>query len=197
VNPDGNERLTETVGALLLVPIAVELATVLFGVHTYMSVHVFVGFLLIPVVLLKLGSTGWRFVRYYTKNREYVSQGPPQLVMRVLAPVFVAATIVLFGSGVAMGFFHGRNLSIVRQLHGPSAVVWSVLLGLHVLVYLRRALMGTAAEGRRPPVSGIKARTVALLASVAVGLVVSAALVPAQHRWIDIRHDHHHGDRRS
>jgi hypothetical protein len=43
MNPDGNERLTAAVGVLLLAPVAVEVATVLLGVHTFMSWHVFVG----------------------------------------------------------------------------------------------------------------------------------------------------------
>ena len=67
-NPGGNERLTAIVAVLLLVPIVVELATILLGVHTFMSLHVFLGLLLIPVVLLKLASTGWRFARYYTQS---------------------------------------------------------------------------------------------------------------------------------
>jgi hypothetical protein len=61
-NPDGNERLTAAIGVLLLVPIVAELGTVLLGVHTFMSLHVFVGLALIPAVLLKLGSTGWEDV---------------------------------------------------------------------------------------------------------------------------------------
>jgi hypothetical protein len=64
VNPVGNERLTAAVGVLLLIPIIVELATIILGVHSFMSLHVFVGLTLIPAVLLKLGSTGWRFMRY-------------------------------------------------------------------------------------------------------------------------------------
>ena len=62
-NPDGNARLTAAVGLLVLAPVVVELATMLLGVHTFMSAHVFVGLALIPAVLLKLASTGWRFVR--------------------------------------------------------------------------------------------------------------------------------------
>jgi hypothetical protein len=195
VNPDGNERLTEVVGALLLVPIAIELATIPLGVHGFMSTHVFVGLLLIPPVLLKLASTTWRFVRYYTRSRLYVEYGPPQLVMRVLAPLFVAATIVLFGSGVAMGFLHGSGLSIARRLHGPASVVWVVVLGLHVLVYLQRALRGTAAEvvaTKRRAVMGANARTAVLVLAVAAGFAVAAAAVPAQHRWVDLQHGHHH-----
>src|SRR5215472_7302265 len=136
MNPVGNERLTAAAGVLLLVPILIELATVALGVHTFMSLHVFVGLALIPAVLLKLGSTGWRFVRYYTRSRAYTAHGPPQITMRVLAPLFIAATLVLFGSGVAMGILHGRPLQIARQLHGPASVIWLLLVGMHVLVYL-------------------------------------------------------------
>jgi hypothetical protein len=132
VNPAGNERLTAAVGLLVLVPVLVEIASVLLGGHTFMSLHVFVGLALIPAVLLKLGSTGWRFPRYYTRSRAYVAGGPPQIAMRLLAPV-----------------------------------IWLILLGLHVLVYLGRAWKRTAVEfaprGRHgceggPLVSGLSAQ---------------------------------------
>jgi hypothetical protein len=122
VNPDGNERLTAAVGVLVLIPVLVEVATVLFGVHTFMSWHVFVGLALIPVVVLKLLSTGWRFVRYYMRSHPYVVHGPPQTATRLLAPLFVVATVVLFGSGVAMGFLvlGGALVSVQhRWVHLP------------------------------------------------------------------------------
>ncbi len=108
MNPDGNKRLTAAVGVLLLAPVLLEIATVLLGVHTFMSWHVFVGIALIPLVVLKLATTGWRFVRYYTRSRAFVAHGPPQPAMRLLAPLLVVATVVLFGSGVAMGLFQGH-----------------------------------------------------------------------------------------
>ena len=194
MNPGGNERLTATVGLLVIVPVLVEIATVLLGVHTFMSAHVFVGLALIPAVLLKLGSTGWRFVRYYTRNRGYVELGAPQLAMRLLAPLFVAATVVLFGSGVAMGLLHGHALTIARNLHGPASVIWLVLLGLHVLVYLRRAVERAGQEavpGRRRAARGTAARMGAVVAAVVCGVVLGLATVPAQHRWVDLRHDRH------
>lgn len=194
MNPDGNERLTAAAGMLLLLPVLVEIATVLLGVHTFMSWHVFVGLALIPVVVLKLATTGWRFVRYYTRNRAYVVAGPPQTVMRLLAPLFVVATGVLFGSGVAMGFLHGHSLEIARRLHGPASVIWLVLLGVHVLVYLGRAVKDTADDvlpAERPSVPGKSARLYVLATAVVCGLVLGAAFIPAQHRWVDIRHDHH------
>jgi hypothetical protein len=193
MNPDGNKRLTAAVGVLLLAPIVVEIATVLLGVHTFMSWHVFVGLALIPLVVVKLASTGWRFGRYYTRSRAYMAHGPPQMVMRLLAPLFVVATVVLFGSGVAIGLLHGHALQIARRLHGPASVIWLLLLGLHVLVYLGRALRDTADDVRPAdptPVRGKAARRYALATAVVCGLVLGAALVPAQHRWVNIRHDH-------
>jgi hypothetical protein len=192
--------LTAAVGLLVIVPVLVEIATVLLGVHTFMSAHVFVGLSLIPAVLLKLGSTGWRFVRYYTRTRPYVALGPPQIAMRVLAPLFVAATVILFGSGIAMGVLHGNALSIARNLHGPTSVVWLVLLGVHVLVYLRRALTEAGEDvvpAKRSLARGTTARVAALVAAVVCGLLLGAATIPAQHRWVDLpRHHHDHEDAR-
>ena len=173
MNPDGNKRLTAAVGVLLLAPVLLEIATVLLGVHTFMSWHVFVGIALIPLVVLKLATTGWRFVRYYTRSRAYVAHGPPQPAMRLLAPLLVVATVVLFGSGVGMGLLHGHALQVARRLHGPASVIWLLLLGLHVLVYLGRALRDTADDVRpadRIPVRGKTARRYALATAVVCGL---------------------------
>src|SRR5439155_1712802 len=74
--------------ALLLV----EGVTILF-LRPLLPVHIFVGMLLIPPVALKLASTGYRFVRYYTGKPEYVRLGPPHIVLRALAPLLVAATV--------------------------------------------------------------------------------------------------------
>jgi hypothetical protein len=195
VNPVGNERLTAAVGPLLLAPILVELVTIVLGVHAFMSLHVFVGLALIPAVLLKFASTGWRFARYYTRSRAYVAHGPPQIAMRLLAPLFVTATVVLFSSGVAMGILHAHALQLARRLHGPASVIWLLLLGVHVLVYLGGALRSTAHDvmpAKRMPARGTAARAYALAAVVISGFVLGAATVPAQHRWIDLSRDHQH-----
>jgi hypothetical protein len=197
-NPDGNERLTATVGILLVVPIVVELATILLGVRAFMSLHVFVGLVLIPPVLLKLASTGWRFTRYYMGSDAYLTHGPPQLGMRVLAPLLVAATVVLFSSGLAMGVLHGHGLVVARRLHGPASVAWVVLVGVHVLVYLKRTLLSGTEDiipAKRAFVRGARGRAYLLTATVVAGLAIGAATVPAQHRWVHLQRDHHHDDR--
>src|SRR3954447_16682109 len=97
----GNERLTAATGGTLLVLLAVEGVTILF-LRPLLSVHIFVGMLLIPPVALKVGSAGWRVVRYYTGSSAYVAKGPPHWFMRMLAPLVVAATAALFATGVAL-----------------------------------------------------------------------------------------------
>jgi hypothetical protein len=196
-DPVGNERLTAVVGVVLFVLTVLEFATIVLGVHRFMSLHVFVGFVLIPPIVLKLASTGWRFARYYTGTGAYVVRGPPLLPMRLLAPFLVVTTVILFASGVAMGVLHGHALAVARRLHGPASVVWLVLVGVHVLVYFRRALTSSAQDAAalvRISVRGARARVYLLATAILLGLVLGIATVPAQHHWVDLPRDHH-GDR--
>ena len=113
--------------------------------------------------------------------------------MRLLAPLLVAATVVLFGSGVAMGVLHGHALQIARRLHGPSSVIWLVLIAVHVVVYLRRALIDSSGDLRpatRSRVPGATWRSYALAATLIFGVVAGAATIPSQHRWIDLPRHH-------
>jgi hypothetical protein len=97
--------------------------------------HIFIGLLLIPPIALKLASTGYRFVRYYTRHVEYVLQGPPMLLMRILvAPGLVAATAALFSTGVAL-LVIGPGGGVVLGLHKASFVVWIGAFAIHVLAY--------------------------------------------------------------
>jgi hypothetical protein len=198
LNPDGNERLTAAVGLVLLILTIAELGTIVFGLHQFLSLHVFVGFVLIPPVLLKLASTGWRFARYYTGSEPYRLKGAPELAMRLLAPLLVAATVVLFGSGVAMGLLHGHSLVVARRLHGPVSVLWMVIVGVHVLVYLKRAFINSKHDvtaASRASVRGASARTYLLAGAIVAGVVVGAGTLPLQHRLLRLpgKHDHRSG----
>ena len=55
-------QLTGLAGILLVVFLAVEGATLL-NLRALLTVHAFVGMSLLPIVALKLGSTGWRMAR--------------------------------------------------------------------------------------------------------------------------------------
>lgn len=199
-DPDGNERLVSAAGLLLLVLTLVELGTLLLGLQRFLSLHVVVGLVLLPPIALKLAGTGWRFVRYYTRNPAYRLKGAPQLVMRMLAPLLVFLTVVLFGSGVAMGFVHGHALQVARRLHGPAAFGWTILVAAHVLVYLRRAVRAAGADlvsGARGEARGARRRASIVVVTVAAALAVGVATLPADHHWLHLppKHDHEHARR--
>jgi hypothetical protein len=194
-NPDGNERLTAATGLVVLVLSAAEIATLLLGLQRTLSWHVAIGLMLLPPIALKLASTAWRFGRYYTRNADYRVKGAPQILMRMLAPILIFLTVVLFGSGVAMGFLHGTALHVARRLHGPAAAGWVILVGLHVLVYLRRALGETAAEVASRT-RGLTLRAWALAVALVTGLVLALATIPAQHPWLHLPAKHEHRDGR-
>jgi uncharacterized membrane protein len=147
---EGNEQLTAIVATLLLVLVALEGATLL-NLQSLMTMHAFVGMLLIPIVALKVGSTGWRMLRYYVRGEEYVRRGPPHVALRALvAPAIVVSTVMLLATGVALLVLDQTHGTMVG-LHKASFVVWLGALSLHVLTrvhrlvpILRRRLAGTA-----------------------------------------------------
>jgi len=175
----GNEQLTLAVAALLIVLLAVEGATIL-QIGSLLTVHAFVGMLLIPVVILKLGSTGWRLLRYYQHGEEYVLRGPPHIALRmVVAPVLVLSTLVVFGTGVALLALDQRHGTLVG-LHKASFLVWVAAFGLHVLVHLFEL-----PRLRRVRIPGAVLRLALVTASVAAGLVLAMETLPAADRLQD------------
>lgn len=151
--PDGNERLTALTGVVLLVLFAAEGVTLLqLGRLLYW--HFFIGFLLIGPVCLKIGSTVYRFSRYYTRHEPYVRKGPPQPLLRILGPFIVLSTITVVGTGVLLGIDHTSQSFFgfpLLFLHKASFVGWAALMTVHVLAYLPRLprlLAADAAPGR-------------------------------------------------
>ena len=192
--PEGNERLTSSVGLVLLILLGLETLTTI-ALRTYLNVHLFLGLLLLPPVALKLASTGWRFARYYTRSEPFVLAGPPRLLLRVLAPFLVASTLALFGTGVAM-IVVGHRGGELRTLHTFSFVAWGVLTGIHVLAYLARVLHEGTADWRRHAadvVGGVLGRRALLVGSVLAGVVLAWTTLPAQ-RTVERHggHRHHH-----
>ncbi len=175
----GNEQLTSIVAAILLLLLAVEGATLL-QLGSLLTVHAFVGMLLIPIIALKLASTGWRMLRYYLHADEYVEQGPPQLILRVLvAPVIVLSTIVLFATGTALLVLDQRHGTIVG-LHKASFIVWAGAASLHVLAHvlkLPRAL--------RANVPGVALRLATVGVVVTAGILLAVGTLPAADRLQD------------
>jgi hypothetical protein len=73
-----------------------------------------------------------------------------------------------------------------------------LLLGVHVLVYLKRAL-ATAKDDVDPAsrfaVRGAGARAVLLAAAIVSGLLVGLGTLSVQHRWLHLPPKHDHGER--
>ena len=169
----GNEQLTAIVAAVLVPLLAVEGATLL-NIRGLLTLHAFVGMLLIPIVALKIGSAGWRMLHYYAGREEYVLRGPPQVAIRLLvAPVLVASTVLLFATGVALLALDETHGTLVG-LHKATFLVWAGALGLHLLT--RVGLLWRALRRRGP---ALTLRLAAAMLSVAAGAVLATATLPA------------------
>jgi hypothetical protein len=143
---EGNERLTATTGAVLLVLLAVEGFTIL-RLGRLLTLHFFLGMLLLGPVALKAGSVIYRFVRYYTGSAPYRRKGPPALLLRLLGPVIMLLTACVFGSGVMLAVT-GPGQGPWLLLHKASFILWFCAMAIHVLAYLPRLPRLLAAEAR-------------------------------------------------
>jgi hypothetical protein len=185
---EGNRRLTATTAAVLLVLLAAEGATLL-SLRQLLSVHIFLGMLLIPPVALKLASVGYRFARYYLRDAAYRLEGPPALLMRMLvAPFVVASTLGLFASGVAL-LVVGPDGGMVLNIHKAAFAVWVVALSAHVLAYvlrlpqLIRADFGAASRG-----SGVPLRRFVVAGALVAGATLAVATLPLARPWLHRSH---------
>ena len=108
---EANARLIGYASVALLIPLGAEVIT---GLRPGLLAHALIGFFLVPVVLVKLGAAGYRFVRYYTGDPRYRAAGPPALVMRLLAPAVVLLTVALFATGIELWLFGSASATVGR-----------------------------------------------------------------------------------
>jgi hypothetical protein len=200
---DGNERLTLVTGVVLIVLTAAIGVTIIW-IGQLMWLHLFLGLAVIGPVALKLTSTGYRFVRYYTRDPAYRRKGPPIPVLRVLAPLVVFLTVVLLGTGVAL-LFAGRDSGPLGEVHKICFIVWITFTAIHVLGHLpeiqrvlssstnsRRRIMALRTAGPasvRPSAriadrpEGGRGRTGALLMSLLAGVILATVLIGQFSVW--------------
>jgi hypothetical protein len=188
----GNEQLTTAAGALLVVLLA-ALGVTILRIRPLLGPHMFIGLLLIPPVLLKMASTSYRFVRYYTHSPAYRRKGPPAAPLRVLAPAVVLSTVVVFASGVALLALGPSSRGSLLGIHKVSFIVWLVFTGLHVLGHapeLARAIRpadraGAPLLARRDGSSG---RLLSLAGVLVAGAVLAIVYVPQFTPWLNAHH---------
>jgi hypothetical protein len=202
---EGNERLTALTGAVLLILLAVECYTI-FRIGRLLTLHVFLGMLLLGPVALKAASVIYRFARYYAGSAPYRRKGPPALLLRVIGPVIVLLTACVFGSGIMLAVT-GPSFgppSGWLMVHRISFIAWAFFIVIHVIAYLPRlpGLLAAEARASRPEddtsrhasggpharrameVLGSRGtRLVLLSASLLAGLVIALLTVHLAGQW--------------
>lgn len=181
---DGNELLTIGAAAVLI-PLLVAVGVTILDMGGLRIEHMFIGFLLVPPVALKLASTGYRFVRYYTGSPTYTAKGPPLLALRLLAPALVVTTVVVFASGIIL-LVDGHKASTMLEIHKVSFIVWGVVFALHFLAYVprvARSLVAAAQATRGTAVPGGRLRDVLLGCAIGGGVAIAVSLLPAIESW--------------
>ncbi len=182
----GNARLTGMAGAVLFALLAAEGITIL-RVHSLLNWHVFIGMLLVPVVVLKMGSTAYRFARYYTGNHAYVRKGPPPLLLRLAGPFVVLLTVAVFATGIALVKVH-NGPSWLLFAHKASFVLWFGAMSLHVLGHLLETPhLALADWSRHRYVPGANVRAVLLVGSLVVGIALAIATRSWSHSWQTVK----------
>ena len=171
---EANARLTGYAAVVLLLPLAAEVVT---GVRPGLTAHALVGFLLVPLVLVKLGSVGYRFARYYTGDPRYRAGGPPDVVMRLLGPALVLLTAALFVTGIELWLFGFEFGDQWLTWHKASFVLWFLAMTVHVAAYTGRASALALADSRdRLP--GVFARRSLVVGSLLLGVALVIAMLP-------------------
>jgi hypothetical protein len=200
-------------GAVLLVLLAVECYTIL-RIGRLLTLHIFLGMLLLGPLTLKAGSVLYRFARYYTRSEPYRRKGPPALLLRVIGPVIMLSTACVFGSGIMLAVT-GPGNGPWLTVHRISFIAWASFITIHVLTYVWRLPRLLAAEARGASaaedetggdvgtrrharrameVLGARGTRLALLtASLLAGLVIALLTVHLASPWQCAQPGPHHG----
>lgn len=185
LGPEANTRLTAATALVLLVLLAAEGFTIL-AIGPLLSWHVFIGMLLVPPTLLKLGTTGYRFARYYLRSPAYVRRGAPPALLRLVGPFVVVLTVVLFASGIALLLVAGSH-RLLLAVHKASFVLWFGAMTVHVLGHLAETLRRGGRDWTRRwrsavPRAGL--RQWVLVGAVALGIPLGIAVLPSVGPWL-------------
>jgi DMSO/TMAO reductase YedYZ molybdopterin-dependent catalytic subunit len=216
-----NTRLTRSTGAALLWLVILQFfsALLFFGIcvnwempawisYSFVrALHFFVGFMLIPLVALKLLTTSWKAAGYYAGRPVYRREGPPAWYNRLLSPVMGLLFIAALWSGVAMWGSYEHLFPIPYLYHDYAVVQWhlwssSLLVTLavfHMAVHFRESFRSRARKQREdsasPDRAGLRLGRRAALGGI-IGAAAALALSAAQWPWprLSWLSKHHDGE---
>lgn len=179
----GNERLTALTGVVLLIGFAIEGVTIL-RIGRLLTLHVFLGLLLIGPVVLKICSTVYRIARYYTRAEPYVRRGPPPWPLRLLGPFVIATSLAVLGTGVMLVIVGVRSGPWLF-LHKASFIAWFGGMVLHVLAHIARLPRILLSSDGRASVRlpGGLTRWLLVAVSLACGLIIALLAVHLVGPW--------------
>ena len=192
-----NMRLTSSIGLVIFVELFVIGITVP-AIGQLFTLHAVVGYMLIPPLIFKMFSTGFRFLKYYTRDPKYNSAGPPHTILRIAAPFLILATALLFVSGVALMIVgpYAASAASWKQIHQASFILWFGLTALHVVSYIPKASyqffgdIGLKTFGpfkfSKLKVRGRNARLIVIGTALGAGLVLALALYSTIGPWIKL-----------
>jgi hypothetical protein len=182
---EANARLTAMTAAVLLVLLAAEGFTIL-RIGKLLTLHVVIGMVLVPPILLKMGSTIWRFARYYLGSSEYRRKGPPPALLRLLGPFLIVLTIAVVGSGIALLLGPVTLRSELLLVHRATFILWIAVMTVHVLAHIvetaRLAPKDFYGRSRRQ-VQGASKRQWALMGALLMGLLLAVVVAPKVGPW--------------
>lgn len=214
-----NTRLTRSAGKVLFWLVLVQFfsALLFFGIcvnwamPTWISysfiraAHFFIGFMLIPLIALKLISTSWKAASYYLGRPAYKKEGPPRWYNRVLSPVMGVFFIIALWSGIAMWGSYEYLFPIPYLYHDYAVVQWhlwssAILTALalfHIVAHFAETFRSRARKqredaGEPEPKGFLLGRRAALWSFFGAGtaLAVSAAQWPwPRLSWLSKYHD--------
>jgi hypothetical protein len=182
---EGNARLTSGTAVVLLVLLAAEGVTIL-RIRGLISVHVFIGMLLVPPVLVKTCSTVYRFARYYRGSAEFREKGPPPILLRMLGPFVVLLTFAVLATGIALLFVGPSLRSQALFLHKASFLLWLAAMTVHVLGHVletARVAPRDWMHRTRRSVTGAGLRQWTIAASLVVGLLLGLLVLGRVAPW--------------
>ena len=179
---------------MLLVLFAAEGFTIL-SIHQLITLHFFLGMLLIGPVALKIGAVVYRFARYYSGAPGYRRKGPPAPLLRLLGPFVLVTSVGVIGTGVMLAVA-GSAAGPWLFLHKASFVLWFGVMTIHVLAYVWRLPRLIGSDLRRPAgfsrargvLAGRTTRWLLLAASIAGGLLIAAMTVHLAAPWAGFHH---------
>lgn len=172
-------------GAVLLVLLTAECLTLLQLGHL-LTLHVFLGMLLLGPVCLKIASTLWRFTRYYTGAAAYVRRGPPAALQRVTGPFVILTTLAVLGTGIML-IVEGNSPGAWDwiPLHRLSFLAWAFFMLIHLCSYVPKLpgiLSGRAGHTRRL-LAARATRWLLLCGALAAGVGLALATYHLAGAW--------------